>query len=285
MSNKPRESILNLFDPLLVDAMHVPIPESPPSTPKKRGVLLQVDESENLAPNPLTMSAFFNRVSNRAALGASIDCTEPSHSLLVDLGVESSERTRHTSTIIEDNSEKLTDEDLLPIYGTPRKNLQIELVLSTPKVVPPSSAIAVEAVSTLVPTSPEVNFSSSAYSDILHTAFPRDSNVVLSEDKFSSPGPEDNSKPHPRRRSSLDSLTISVSSVGRLAARDASFDLIHGDMSFLSKLSDDESGAISDGYMLNAFPKTSPILHPNQGLSNSEEVKPSSRLLDTIDDG
>lgn len=245
MTSKPRPSLLNLFDPLLADAIKVPIPESPPMTPQKSREP-HLEDKENMAPNELTMSAFFNRVSKNTNMKS----TNHPSALLVDL--------EDREVLSEDCRTQVLPRAPLTELSVDDFAFSSDLSLNH---CPSSSEIILSPLSPLRQTQltasplPAISENDSRHFEgslVQNTQTPIDSGLPKTLEPWRErsqtssskgrlrPDGRNNSAKLFRRRSSIDiSTTLSSLSSSPFHMPDASFDLINGEISFLTKSSEE----------------------------------------------
>ncbi|KAF8525859.1 hypothetical protein BU17DRAFT_83365 [Hysterangium stoloniferum] len=203
--NKPRPSLLDLFDPL-AGALCIPLPESRPDSPITPTDSLETGADEN-AINGLTMSAFFKRLSKPTVKNSQYDCTSTSGPL-INFGEMGAVETFSASPA-------MTTDDCS--------------FLSPPQTE--SGFISVDTATSLN----ETQTVKSSFPLISVTRFSNDDDDSVS--MVTKESCEDVGLTRARRRSSIDiATTISTFTSESLhAAPNASFDLLNGEISFLSK--------------------------------------------------
>ncbi|KIJ51540.1 hypothetical protein M422DRAFT_65495 [Sphaerobolus stellatus SS14] len=283
MSNKPRASILDLFDPLLSKAVRVPIPDSPPSTPKKSHLQVWQDGlPESPGSNESTMSAFFSRILNPNLQSYSFDeCS--SNGSLIDFAGASDEELEQSEWTRSERVQDLTESDLTTsIHKTPRPKPSLHIVPSTPTAFPSSPSEFkndISLCSSLTLSTAMKHISISSEDNLMATPNPIHAQAGKQDTKSPQPSPPTQTMSHSRRKSSLDiSMAISASTSLDLATNDVSFDLLHGEMSFLSKLSEDDSGNLSDDYMQEVASTQKPVAVSDHNSFKAEEEIPSMEL-------
>ncbi|KAF8518217.1 hypothetical protein JB92DRAFT_3142116 [Gautieria morchelliformis] len=290
MTSKPRPSVLDLFDPLLV-AVRVPIPQSPPTTPQKvleRGV----ENKENLSPNELAMSVFFNRISSNT-YSPTLKPTNISSGLLVELedpelGLEDdqdyiSPRVPLTELTMPDfpiPASSPTSYGSSPKKTSPRCHSSASAAIS----LPPSPLRQTQLASSPFPAI-SVNDALDNEGSLIRTT---NADVDSAHDHEMRRGchglqtppskglllPNDHTRhTQSRRRSSVDILTtlssLSSFSSGSFHLPDASFDLVNGEISFLNR-SSEESDTDHDILVGSLEPQTPPESLSPQTLTSNE---------------
>jgi hypothetical protein len=291
MASKPRPSVLDLFDPLLV-AVRVPIPQSPPTTPQT--VLERsLENKENLAPNEITMSVFFDRIS-RNTHSPTLKATNVSSGLLVELEdpelgldddrIHISPRVPLTELTVADFS---IPANTPTRCGSSHKKTSSICHSSSSATIPlPPSPLR----QTQLPTSPfpplSVNEPQDNEGSLILTHAGVDSAHdhemrIGCQDLQTSPSqglmlPNDHNRhTQSRRRSSVDILTtlssLSSLSSGSFHLPDASFDLVNGEISFLNK-SLEESDTDHDILIDSLEPQTLRASLSPQTLTSNEST-------------
>ena len=298
MASKPRPSLLDLFDPLLADAVRVPIPESPPMTPQKTRER-SAENKENLAPNELTMSVFFNRISRNMS-SPNLKATGLPSGPLVDL--------EDTEIWPGDGKEQVSprvpltelsvDDFLMPSnsslnYGSSNQK-SVSQNRSFFSGTVPSPLHQTQSATSPLPAISE-NDSCHCEGSIMHvTHSPVDSVLpqILESRRESlqtSPSkgllfPDKNNNPDKqfRRRSSIDiSATLSSLSSSSFHMPDASFDLVNGEISFLTK-NFEEFDVDHDAQVDSWVPQTPRGSHPPQILISEESPLDLSKTNGTL---
>lgn len=250
MASKPRPSLLDLFDPLLAKAVNVPIPESPPTTPQ-RGL-----EKENLYPNELTMSVFFNRISRTMATSsptmksASISSVQlveledadvgsaqaraPLIELsLNDFSIPANPLSDSGSSYKKDRSSGHTRlYSMIPLPSPPLCETQLPVSYPTISVDDSYGLEGSPEETTKDTVDPFISENVQPCRQVLR---PSPSKALVPPNSNKNSGHRDS-----RRRSSIDiSTTLTSLSSNSFHMADASFDLVNGEISFLSKGSED----------------------------------------------
>lgn len=255
MSNRPRSSLLDLFDPLLADAIRVPIPESPPSTStiSQKPPDYGTENKENVAPKELTTSVFFNHTSRTPfqktqhgsgmSLGPLVDLEEPEERT-VEVGCEKGQFSTRTPL-----SELCVDGFVTPattrlIYGSPKRNIALRSQSRSHWAL--LQPLASHHPISVLDSSQHTDGFKPAPSLSIDPAFPKELQLLRSPGEASpnalmqaarDSGSRLTLSP---RRSSLDIPTAISSFSSSFDVPDVSFDLVNGDISFLSKLSSEE---------------------------------------------
>ena len=259
MPSKPRPSLLDLFDPLLAKAVNVPIPESPPTTPKapQRDLERGMENKENLAPNEITMSVFFNRIS-RTTCSPLVKVASLSSGPLVELEDtdDRSEGSRSQALprlpLTELSPAEVSAIAISPFISSHKRMSPRHPKSSETTPLPPSPLRQTQLAFLPLPAI-SVNGISSGHDDTLTQATQPPIDLSLSETIESGRGcmqmssnalmpPNSNHSMHKRfhGRSSIDTSTnLSSLSSSSLSFQDASFDLVNGEISFLSRSLED----------------------------------------------
>lgn len=218
MTLKPRQSVLDLFDPLLSPALRVPLPESPPQTP---GCPEDEKSQESRLPDDL-MALFFDHFSERKGVLPS--------------------RTQTSGRLVDIEEEDIGSEviDIEPFQHDARSpttenesSVDIAVSLCAEMNTP-------ENIETTMPilVCPDITTHSESLIPTSQTSFPENEEVMSCAIGYLNPP----SQTRDRRRSSIDismSLSSFSSSVQKLPG--SNVDLIKEELFPLSVFSEEDS--------------------------------------------
>jgi hypothetical protein len=236
--NRPRPSLLELFDPL-AGALCVPLPESPPISPLTSTKSLETKaEGNESAIDELTTSAFFKQVSQPIFSSSKNMCTSTPEPLInfgeieeVELGAEGPKVSSMSPLTM------IMDDDIIP--SPPQSKCRSISAHAASSINSPMSR-SQQYSPRSEPSISVTNFSDNDDPSLammthsIQPTYPREAPLTKESG-------EDVGLMRSRRRSSIDIATVSAHAFASLRARDASFDLLNGESSFLeSKGFEDE---------------------------------------------